>query len=383
MTPRILVTSAAGHTGAAVVTELLEWGFPVRASVNKFIAFSTRPQPRFLNRKIFGAVVSSPHEPRASAVNVSDETQPGDTTDWTFDETWPYEPKWFQTRDGRMHYVDEGPGDGPPVVLVHGNPTWGYLYRNFIPPLVKAGYRVIVPDHLGFGRSDKPDVPELYRIPRHAERLEPLLESLDLHDATVVPQDWGGPIGLAWAGRHPNRVARLFILNTFAHRLVEAYRPPLALRLFRTPGVGELLVKGLHVFVRRFLFGQGTRRHERLTKTVRRAYLAPHRTWSSRTAVLVFPREIPVTPDGPLAPFLERVEAGLEQLRDRPVMLAWAMEDPVFTPDFIDTYWKRTFPDAEVLRLPGAGHYLQEDAHEEIVPALLHFLGEASARVRR
>jgi pimeloyl-ACP methyl ester carboxylesterase len=152
-----------------------------------------------------------------------------------------------------MHYVDDGPRDGRPVVMVHGNPTWGYLYRNFIPPLVEAGHGAIVPDHLGFGRSEKPDDPELYRVPRHAERLEALLESLDLRGATVVPQDWGGPIGLHWATRHPDRVDGLFILNTYAHGWKpEALPPgkeeiplPLPLRLFRMPGVGEVLVKGL------------------------------------------------------------------------------------------------------------------------------------------
>ena len=289
-------------------------------------------------------------------------------------DDFPYQANYHNWKDMRMHYVDEGPSDGPPVVLVHGNPTWGYLYRNFIPPLVKAGYRVIVPDHLGFGRSDKPDVPDLYRIPRHAERLEALLESLDLHDATVVPQDWGGPIGLAWAGHHPERVGRLFILNTFAHKLTFDYKPPLALTLFRMPGIGELLVKGLNIFVRGFLFRQGVVKRDRMTRLVRRAYLAPHRTWSSRTAILVFPREIPVTPDAPLSPYLEGIEDRMHHLKDRPVFIAWAMKDPVFTPNFIVLFWNRTFPHAEVMPLTDAGHYLQEDAHEEIVPALLHFL---------
>ncbi len=351
--------------------------------VHKLIAFSTRFQPRFLNRKIFGAVVARAHGPQASTVAASDGDTRGsrtqENTDWTFDGTWPYEPKWFHTRDGRMHYVDEGPRDGPPVVLVHGNPTWGYLYRNFIPPLVKAGYRVIVPDHLGFGRSDKPDVPELYRIPRHAERLEALLESLDLHDATVVPQDWGGPIGLAWAGLHSERVGRLFILNTFAHKLTSNYKPPLALTLFRTRVIGEFLVKGLNIFVRGFLFRQGVVKRDRLTRIVRQAYLAPHRTWSSRTAVLVFPREIPLTPDAHLSPYLAGVEDRMHLLKDRPVFVAWAMKDPVFTSNFIDEFWRRTFPHAEIMRLTDAGHYLQEDAHEEIVPALLRFLESTKA----
>src|ERR671924_452057 len=93
--------------------------------------------------------------------------------DWTFEGTWPYEPKWFDSPDGRMHYVDEGPRDGRPVVMVHGNPTWGYLYRNFIGPLVEAGHRAIVPDHLGFGRPDKPRDPELYRQEEADERLLP------------------------------------------------------------------------------------------------------------------------------------------------------------------------------------------------------------------
>ncbi|MDQ3933122.1 MAG: alpha/beta fold hydrolase [Actinomycetota bacterium] len=113
-------------------------------------------------------------------------------TDWTFEGTWPYKPCRFDSPDGRMHYVDEGPRDGRPVVLVHGNPTWGYLYRNFIPQLVEARHRAIAVDHLGFGRSDKPSDAELYRVPRHAERLDALLESLDLRGATVVPQDWAG-----------------------------------------------------------------------------------------------------------------------------------------------------------------------------------------------
>jgi pimeloyl-ACP methyl ester carboxylesterase len=146
--------------------------------------------------------------------------------DWTFDGTWPYEPQWFDSPDGRMHYVDVGPRDGRPVVLVHGNPTWGYLYRNFIPALVEAGHRAIVPDHLGFGRSDKLADPELYRVPRHARRLDALLELLDLRGATVVPQDWGGPIGLYWATRHPERVAGLFILNTYAHGFRREALPP-------------------------------------------------------------------------------------------------------------------------------------------------------------
>jgi haloalkane dehalogenase len=259
---------------------------------------------------------------------------------------------------------------------VHGNPTWGYLWRNFIPPLVGAGFRVIVPDHLGFGRSDKPDDPSLYRIPRHAARFEQLLESLDLRETTVVPQDWGGPIGLAWAGKHPTRIHSLAILNTIAHRPLGDVALPLPLRLFRTPGVGEILVKGAHAFVRGFLFRAGLRHPERLGPNERAAYLAPHPTWSSRTGILVFPREIPAGPEGNVSEFLDTVHEGLMQLRSKPTFIAWAMKDIAFLPTYLEDLWVPDFPNAQVLRLPDAGHYLQEDAHEEIVPALLQFLAQ-------
>jgi haloalkane dehalogenase len=300
-------------------------------------------------------------------------------TDWTFNGLWPYEPRWFDTPDGRLHYVDEGPREGRPVVLVHGNPTWGFLYRNFIGPLTDAGYRAIVPDHLGFGRSDKPPDPELYRISRHVERLDALLESLDLSHAVVVPQDWGGPIGLSWAVAHPDRVSGLFILNTFAHQPPGKIKLPVPLRLFRTPGVGEVLVKGLHLFVRGFLFRVGVVHHERLTADVRSAYLAPHPSWSSRTGVLVFPREIPASGTGPVADLAGRLERGLEEhFRAKPARIMWAMRDPAFTPQMLDQLWRKTLPQAPVTQLEDAGHYLQEDAHERIVPELLSFLGEAA-----
>jgi haloalkane dehalogenase len=294
--------------------------------------------------------------------------------DWTFGGTWPFEPRWFDSPEGRMHYVDEGPREGAPVVMFHGNPTWGYLWRHFIPPLVEAGYRAIVPDYLGFGRSEKPDDPELYRIPRHAARVEALLESLDLEGATVVPHDWGGPIGLSWAARYPERVRRLAILNTFAHRPPGKVDLPFVIKLFQAPGVGELMVKGLHAFVRGFLFKAGVVHTERLTAEVRAAYLAPHPGWSSRTPLLTFPREIPSGPEGPVSEFLGEVHDGLGVFKDRPVFIAWALKDIAFTPQMLDLLWLADFPDARVLRLPNAGHYLQEDAHERIVPALLEFL---------
>jgi len=144
------------------------------------------------------------------------------------------------------------------------------------------------------------------------------------------------------------------------------------------PGIGEVLVKGFDTFVRGFLFRAGIEHRERLTKDVRRAYLAPHRTWSSRTGELVFPREIPdpASATGPVAELLTRLEHGLEQhFRSKPARIMWAMRDPAFTPAVLDQ-WRRTLPDAPVTKLDDASHYLQEDAHERIVPQLVGFVAD-------
>ena len=303
------------------------------------------------------------------------------SSDWTFGGTWPFEPRWFQTKDGALHYIDEGPREGRPIVLVHGNPAWAYLWRNFIPPLVNAGYRVIVPDHLGFGRSEKPDDTNLYQIPRHAARLDQFMESLNINEVTLVCHDWGGAIGLAWAARHPERIHSLGILNTGAHRPPWKVKMPLSLRLIRLPLLGELVVKGFHGFVRGFLLRGGVVHPERLGPYERAAYLAPHPTWSSRTSVLVFPRQIPAGPEGDVSDFLGSVHDGLMSLRDKPVFIAWGMKDFAFLPHYLDELWLKDFPNAKVLRVADAGHFLQEDAHEQIVPALLEFLRDSNARV--
>ncbi|MGH2951003.1 MAG: hypothetical protein ACRDKX_03035 [Solirubrobacterales bacterium] len=201
--------------------------------------------------------------------------------DWTFEGTWPYEPRWFDSPDGRMHYVDEGPRDGRP-----------------------GGHGPRQP-HLGL------PVPELHPAP----------------------------------GRG------------------------------RGPG-GELLVKGLDAFKRGFLFGQGVAHRERLTPTIKRAYRAVHSGWSERTPILVFPREIPVTGEGPVVAMTSEIEEALKRdFRSKRVHITWAMKDPAFLPSYLDTLWLDTFPDATVTKLEDAGHYLQEDAHERIVPELVSFAG--------
>jgi haloalkane dehalogenase len=151
------------------------------------------------------------------------------------------------------------------------------------------------------------------------------------------------------------------------------------LRLFRTPGVGEVLVKGLDMFVRGFMFRNGVVHHDRLTADVRRAYLTPNPTWSSRTGELVFPREIPASTTGPVAELLARLQHGLEQhFRSKPARIMWAMRDRVLLPAMLQQ-WRNTLPDAPVTQLNDAGHYLTEDAHEQIVPQLLSFLADTKS----
>ena len=184
-----------------------------------------------------------------------------------------------------------------------------------------------------------------------------------------------GPISLCWATRHPVCVSGLFILNTFAHRPRGPVKLPAPLKLFRTPGVGELMVKGLHMFVKVFLFRAGVTKPDRFTSNVKAAYLAPHPSWSTRTSILVFPREIPSGPEGPVSDMNADIDEKLkEHFRAKPVRIMWAMQDIAFTPEMLDELWLDTFPDAEVTRIPDAGHYLQEDAYEVIVPALLDFV---------
>lgn len=159
----------------------------------------------------------------------------------------------------------------------------------------------------------------------------------------MVPGDWGGPIGPSWAVAHPERVCGLFILNTYAHGPRGKLKLPLPLRLVRTPGVGEVLVKSPHLVVRVFVFRVGVVHCERLTREVRRAYLAPHPSWSSRTGVLVFPCEIPANAKGPVAELTARLERGLaEHFRLKPVRIMWGMRDPAFTPQTLDNLWLRT-----------------------------------------
>lgn len=282
----------------------------------------------------------------------------------------------FATADGMLRYLDEG--TGPAVVCVHGNPTWSFYYRRLVRVL-SPDHRVIVPDHLGMGRSDMPS--ELYYGFDLAARVEDFTSLMDhlgvgtSRPATLVVHDWGGAIALTWAARQPHRVGRLVIMNTAAFPRPTGHRFPWLLRPPRVPYLGEALVCGLNAFVHGTLW-VGARRQP-LPARVRRAYRAPYDSWHRRTAVLRFVRDLPDAPVGRTHALLAETDAELHRLADRPTLIVWGMRDPVLTPPILDE-WRRRLPGAEVHALDDTGHLVLEDA-PEAVPVISSFL----ARTRR
>jgi haloalkane dehalogenase len=228
-------------------------------------------------------------------------------------------------------------------------------------------------DEIGFGRSDKPERQKEYSIQRHMRHFGALVDELGLRDVTLVLQDWGGPIGLAWAVDNPARVKRLVVLNTFTGAIPPGFeKVPLPFKLLRWPLTGELLVKGMHFFVRAILFKGGVVHPERLGPNERAAYLAPHPSWASRTGVLAYPRLIPWDRGNPTRPLGQHVEERLGALAGKPVLVLWPLRDPAFGRG--SHLWTGRFPNAELHEFDDAGHYIQEDAHERCVPLLVDFL---------
>lgn len=278
------------------------------------------------------------------------------------------------SRDGlRYHYLDEGPRDGELVVMVHGNPTWSFYFRDVVLAL-RDRFRCVVPDHIGCGFSDKPsDDRYAYTLASRVDDLAALIDHVTGGDTTkkvsLVVHDWGGMIGMAWAARNTERIARLVVLNTAAFPLPEAKRFPFLLRLVRTP-VGALLVRGGNAFAG-LASHVGTTRG-RLPRALRRAYTAPYDTWEHRIATLRFVEDIPLEPGDRAWPILEATERALSKLAHVPMLIGWGTKDFVFDAHFLRE-WQARFPDAEVHRFDDAGHYVLEDAKAELLPAIRAF----------
>ncbi len=270
----------------------------------------------------------------------------------------------------KYHYLDEG--EGEPVVMVHGNPSWSFYYRNLVLAL-RDRYRCIVPDHIGCGLSDKPgDDRYDYTLSSRVDDLEQLLEQLEVRqEITLVVHDWGGMIGMAYAVRHPGRIKRLVILNTGAFPLPKSKPFPLALRLCRDSFIGTLLVRGGNAFSRAAAL-VGCKRHP-MSGTLRALYQFPYDSWKNRIATLRFVQDIPLAPGDRTYELVSAVADGLGQFRSLPMLVCWGELDFVFDHHFLGE-WQRRFPDAEVQRFADCGHYLLEDAGTEIIPLISAFL---------
>jgi haloalkane dehalogenase len=272
---------------------------------------------------------------------------------------YQFGPHWFDAEGLRLHYLDEGQGD--PVVCFHGEPSWAFLYRKMLPPLVDGGQRVICPDYAGFGRSDKPTDRRWYTYDRHVELMSNLLDSLDLTGATVVVQDWGGPIGLRWAVANPDRVARLVILNTglFTGHVSKGF---LAWRNFaeRNP---DLPVG--------FIIQSATTTD--LSEEVLRGYEAPFPDAQSKAGVAQFPLIVPMAEEDPGAAEMREVSDELSRW-EKPALVAFSDSDPVFPYPRAGQVFCDLIPGAgEQLPIEGAAHFLQEDRGEQIAGEILRF----------
>lgn len=286
------------------------------------------------------------------------------------DQLYPFIGRFLLIDGLRYHYLDEG--NGEPVVLVHGNPAWSFYYRELVRSL-RTSRRVIAPDHMGCGHSDKPaDGDYDFGLEQRVQDLARLLDHLALERITLVVHDWGGPIGLTWAVRHPERIARLVVMNTAAF-VLEARRHlvPLLLRVLQTRAVGALLVRGLNLYMP-LAFRIGTARG-RLPVDVAAAYVAPYPDCRSRVAVHRFVQAIPLSPQHPNHALLEDLAAQLDSLGRVPMLIVWGRCDALFGAHFLDE-WRRRFPGAEVLELPHAGHFVLEDAGTEVTAAVQSFL---------
>jgi haloalkane dehalogenase len=290
--------------------------------------------------------------------------------DWQ--SLFPFESRAIDLDGVRYAYVDEGRGET--LLAIHGNPTWSFYWRELIRGLA-GRYRVIAVDHVGCGRSDKPSGYP-YCLERHTQNLSRLVARLDLSGVTLLAHDWGGPIGLGAALAQPERFSRFVLFNSAAFR---ANRMPWRIRACRIPLAGRWAVQGLNAFARAALW-MAVAQRARMTPAVRAGLLAPYGTWRDREAIYRFVADIPMRPSHPSYRALTAVEEGLPRLADRPWMLIWGMRDWCFTPEFLGRFLQ-FFPQAEVHRIAEAGHYVVEDAYEQIVPLVAQFLARHPLRV--
>ena len=276
----------------------------------------------------------------------------------------------------KYHYVDQGAG--PPVIMVHGNPTWSFYYRRLIQDL-SPDFRAIAVDHIGCGLSEKPGLEHYgYTLDCRVDDLESFIHHLEIKEKiTLVLHDWGGMIGIAYALRHLERIDKIILLNTAAFFPPQGRSLPFRLRLIRhVKPFAKLAVLGFNAFARSALFMATTKG---LPGDVRSGLLAPYNCWQNRIATLKFVEDIPIKPGDPSFKTVKAVQNELHRLRNLPMLICWGMKDFVFTKAYLRE-WRHRFPDARVHTFADAGHYILEDAAETVIDRIRNFMLEDSLR---
>jgi len=277
-------------------------------------------------------------------------------------EEYPFESHFIDVKGGKYHYIDEG--EGSPIVMVHGNPTWSFYYRKLIKEFSKTN-RVICPDHLGCGLSDKPQ-DYSYRLEKHIDNLEQLLLSLHLRNITLIVHDWGGAIGMGVAVKHTSRIKSIVLLNTAAYSI---NRIPFRISLCRIPFLGSFMIRHLNIFALCATFMAPIKK---LTTIAKKGLLLPYNNYENRVAINAFVQDIPMSPENPSYEVLLEIEHGLWMFRDIPICIVWGMKDWCFNKDFL-ARWLLYFPQASLLELNNTGHYILEDSPDEVITFIRRF----------
>jgi len=266
-----------------------------------------------------------------------------------------------------MHFLDEGPPDAPVMLAVHGNPTWSFYWRKLVDRFA-GEFRIVVPDHIGCGLSDKPQRWP-YQLDGHIRNLERLVEHLGLQGIILVVHDWGGAIGMGFATRHPDLVSRMVVTNTAAWRSLSI--PP-SIATVKIPIFGPLAVRGLNGFAQAAVIRATS---GRLSPAAKAGLLHPYGSWHDRIATLRFVQDIPLHSAHPSYSTLAEIDDRLANLVDKPMLVIWGEQDFCFTPKF-RAQWSARFPNASVHAFDDVGHYVMEDAPGRALDLIADFVGQ-------
>ena len=289
-----------------------------------------------------------------------------------FKHLYPFKSNYMEINGFHYHYVDEG--SGSPVVMLHGNPTWSFYYREVINAFMNS-HRMIAPDHIGCGLSEKPGLERYrYTLENRISDLSVFLENLGVEqNITLVMHDWGGMIGMAYALEHKDKIEKIIILNTAAFLPPGGKNIPLRLWVIRhLTWLAAPAVLGLNLFSRGAVYMASAKG---LRNDVRKGLTAPYSTWQNRIATLRFVQDIPLVPKDDAYAIVKHADQHLEVLNKIPMLILWGEKDFVFDMDYL-AEWQHRFPDAETHTFANAGHYVLEDESDAVIDKIGSFINK-------